>query len=39
MARLDPPPKFSYKADEWEEWLADFDEFRITAKVYKERNM
>ena len=36
MARFDPPPKFSYKADEWEEWLADFDEYRITAKVDKE---
>jgi len=36
MARFDPPPKFTYKADEWEEWLVDFDEFRITAKVNKE---
>ena len=36
MARFDPPPKFSYKAVEWEEWLADFYEYRITAKVDKE---
>jgi hypothetical protein len=36
---FDPPSKLSYKADEWEEWLADFNEFRITAKVDKEGNV
>ena len=33
---FDPAPKFSYKADELEEWLADFDEFHITTKGDKE---
>ena len=33
MARFHPSPKFSYKADEWEEWLADFDEFPITCCI------
>ena len=35
MARFDPLPIFSYKADEWEEWHADFDQFRIMTKVDK----
>ena len=35
MARFDPPPIFRYKADEWEEWPADFDQFHIMTKVDK----
>jgi hypothetical protein len=36
MARYDPPPKFTFKAAEWEEWLSEYEEFMITAKVNKE---
>ena len=33
MAKYDPPPKFSFKAEEWEDWFAEYEEFRHAAKV------
>jgi hypothetical protein len=36
MAKFDPPPKFSFRSNEWEEWLQDFQRFRIASKLHKE---
>ena len=33
MAKLDPPSKFSFKANEWEDWIADFSEYRIATEL------
>ena len=33
MAKLDPPVKFSFKANEWEDWIADFGEYRIATEL------
>ena len=36
MAKFNPPSKFSFKADDWKDWLAEFDRFRICSKLYKD---
>jgi hypothetical protein len=35
-ARCDPPSHFSFKAEEWEDWLEDYKEFRILTKAASE---
>ena len=34
--RLDPPQKFSFKAEEWPAWITEFRRFRNAAKLSKE---
>lgn len=36
MASFDPPPKFSFKAEEWRDWLADFKRFAGVIKLSSE---
>ena len=30
------PPTFSFKPEEWEEYLATFESFRVCSKLYKD---
>ncbi|XP_014676826.1 PREDICTED: uncharacterized protein K02A2.6-like [Priapulus caudatus] len=36
MARYDPPAKFTFKAEEWSEWIEEFGRFRKATKLHKE---
>jgi len=36
MATFQQPPPYSFKAEEWEEYIATFQSFRICSKLYKE---
>ena len=36
MARFDPPPKFTFKANDWECWIQDYGRFRIASKIHRE---
>ena len=36
MAKLDPPPKFTFKPTEWLEWIEEFGRFRTATKLHKE---
>ena len=36
MAKFDPPPKFSFKPCEWQEWIEEFGGFRTATKLHKE---
>lgn len=36
MARYDPPEKFSFKAEEWPEWIEEFERFRKATKLHYE---
>lgn len=36
MTKFDPPGKFSFRSNEWEDWLQDFQRFRIASKLHKE---
>ena len=36
MAKFEQPPKFSFKATEWEDWICDFSQFRIASKINEE---
>ena len=35
MARCYPPAPFSFKPNEWPEWLDEFARFRIATKLHK----
>ena len=35
-ARYNPPPRFSFRAADWEEWSEDFMRFRRATKLHKE---
>ena len=35
-AKYYPPPPFSFKAEEWKDWLEDFRDFRILTKAQEE---
>jgi hypothetical protein len=34
--RFQPPEKFSFKPSDWEEWIEDFQRFRIASKLFKD---
>ena len=34
MARFDPPAKFSFIADEWNDWIAEYRRYRRAVKLY-----
>ena len=36
MARFNPPTPFSFKPNEWLEWLDGFARFRIATKLHKD---
>ena len=36
MAKFDPPPKFSFRPNEWLEWIEEFGRFRTATKLHKE---
>ena len=36
MAKFDPPPKFSFRPNEWLEWIEEFGRFRTATKLNKE---
>ncbi len=36
MAKLDPPGNFSFKPNEWAEWIDEFHRFRRATKLHKE---
>ena len=36
MARFNPPAPFSFKPNEWPQWLDEFARFRIATKLHKE---
>ena len=36
MARYNPPEKFSFKPEEWEEWIEEFSRFRKATKLHLE---
>ena len=36
MAKLHPPEKFSFKPNEWEEWIDEYHRYRRATKLHKE---
>ena len=34
MARFDPPSKFSFIADDWKDWIAEYQRYRRAVKLY-----
>ena len=36
MARFDPPARFTFKPNEWLEWIDEFARFRTATKLHKE---
>ena len=36
MAKLDPPEKFSFKPNEWVDWIEEFGRYRRATRLHKE---
>ena len=36
MARFTQPPAFKFIPEEWEEWISNFESFRVCTQQYKE---
>ena len=36
MAKLHAPEKFSFRPNEWEEWIEEFSRYRRAMKLHKE---